>query len=181
MKAWLSLKMLNLFGWSLRNVQNLSSIPKSIVCVVPHTSNWDFPIGIFLRNALHTNVVYMGKASLFKPPFGAIFKWLGGIPVERSKSTNLVDTVVKMFNDTDELRICIAPEGTRSKVDKLKTGFYWMAKKSGVPIILTKWDGKNRVVGFDEIFYPGEDPDADLTYISNYFKGVKGIVPENSF
>ena len=126
---------------------------------MPHTSNWDFPIGLLTRRAVGVDIKFLGKHSLFIPPFGWLFRWLGGYPVDRRKRTNLVDSVVDIFNQHDEFVISIAPEGTRKKVDALRTGFYYIARKAGIPILLCSFNYQIRTVLFGPLFYPGPDPE----------------------
>ena len=154
---------------------------KCVVPVVPHTSNWDFPLGLLVRSAIGTDIHFVGKDSLFKGPVGSVMRWLGGHPVDRSKRTNFVNSVVDLFEAVDELRLCVAPEGTRKKVDKLRTGFYWIARGAEVPLILCRFDWAQRVVSFSPPFYPTQDEEADLAYITDYFSGIRGYRPEYSF
>jgi 1-acyl-sn-glycerol-3-phosphate acyltransferase len=169
--------ILKIFGF--KYIGNFGSdIPKKIFAVYPHTSNWDFPLGILLKGAIPLDVNYIGKDSLFRWPYGWFFRWLGGIPVDRSKSTNFVDTLVSLFPKYDRLSFALAPEGTRKKVRKFKSGFYYIALKASVPIILVKFDFKNRIVDFSEPFYPSGDYAADLKLIINHFKGTTGVNPQ---
>ncbi len=155
-------------------------LPKFVIAVAPHTSNWDFPIGIMVRTILrHSDLKFVGKSSLFRPPLGAFFRWLGGYPVDRSKHTNFVDSVVEIFNQEPEFRLTIAPEGTRKKVDKLKTGFYYIARGAKVPIVPVQFDYGNRRVFVGDPFYPGPDAEADIAQLTEFFKGVRGFHPEN--
>ncbi|MFN7117891.1 MAG: lysophospholipid acyltransferase family protein [Saprospiraceae bacterium] len=155
-----------------------SEIPKMVLIEFPHTSNWDFPLGLLVRSALKLDIKYVGKASLFRFPFGGLFRWLGGYPVDRSKSTNFVDAVVDIFNEKEQFAIILTPEGTRTKVDKLKTGFYYIALGAKVPILMVKFDWSKKIVGFSEPFYPTGEYDADIIKILDYYKGVKGYNPE---
>ncbi len=154
---------------------------KKIFAVVPHTSNWDFILGIATRLAHKFEVQYVAKSSLFKWPYGWFFKALGGIPVNRKKSTNFVDSVVEEIGRREKVSIAIAPEGTRKKVKKLKSGFYYIAKLSGIPIVLVKFDYQNKEVHFGEPFYPSDNEKEDLDYIYKYFEGVLGKIPKYSF
>ena len=149
--------------------------------VIPHTSNWDFPLGVLTRSALSLNLKWIGKDSLFKWPHGFIFRWLGGIPVDRSKNHNYVEAVVDTIKKYDDLSISIAPEGTRKKVEKLKSGFYWIAHKANVPLVFVKFDFGNKEVHFSEPFITTGDYEKDLEFIKNHFKGVKGKNPELGF
>ena len=172
--------ILRLFGWTVANYPEPRP-PKLIIAVVPHTSNWDFPIGLLTRRAVGVDIKFLGKHSLFIPPFGWLFRWLGGYPVDRRKRTNLVDSVVDIFNQHDEFVISIAPEGTRKKVDALRTGFYYIARKAGIPILLCSFNYQIRTVLFGPLFYSGPDPEKDLKEISDYFRGIPGKYPEKSF
>jgi 1-acyl-sn-glycerol-3-phosphate acyltransferase len=166
-----------LWGWKLDKTYP-AGVPKSVVIPMHHTSNWDFPLGILLRPVIGVNVEFAAKNSLFFFPFGIILKAMGGYPVDRSKNTNFVDACVKIFNKRDTFILAIAPEGTRSKVHKLKTGFYHIAVKAGVPIVCCKFDWGTMTVGFSDPFYPTGDYEADLLKLLAYFKGVKGKIPE---
>lgn len=177
----LSKIILELLGWRIQGAERLNEIPKKIFAVVPHTSNWDFPLGLLIRKAANMETYYLGKKSLFRPPWGFIFSWLGGYPVDRSRNTHLVDTIAEIFDSKERFAISIAPEGTRKKVPHLKTGFYYIAKKCNIPIILTKFDAKNKIVDFSEPFYTSDEESKDMAYIEAYFDGVIGIVPEKSF
>ena len=165
-------------GWKITG-HYPSELAKVVVAVAPHTSTWDFPLGVLVNSAGRFNANYLGKHTLFQGPFGFLFRWWGGIPVERSKNHNFVAATVEAFQREPRLHLVIAPEGTRKKVEKLKTGFYHIARLAGVPICLCKFDFAHREVFFDpEYFYPTNDETADLAYIWNYFKAVKGANPE---
>ena len=113
-----------LAGWTI-NGGFPPGLKKFIIAVAPHTSNWDFIVGVAARSILRIRQAkFLGKRSLFKSPFGFIFRWLGGYPVDRSKSEDRVAQAVALFNTHDEFILAIAPEGTRKKVERLKTGFY---------------------------------------------------------
>lgn len=172
--------LLKALGWKIEK-EEWPFPPKYVFIVVPHTSNWDFPLGLMVRSALGIDIKYVGKASLFRGPLGGIFRWLGGYPVDRSKHSNFVDSVVAIFNSKEKFAITIAPEGTRKKVDQLKTGFYFIAKGARVPILLCRFDWQNKRIGISKSFYPTDDMQADFDFIYNYFRGVKGKNPENSF
>jgi len=156
-------------------------IPKKVIIAAPHTSSWDFLVGILLRSAIQADINYVGKASLFKPPFGWFFKSTGGVPVDRSKNNNFVDMIVDVYNTRDKFNICLAPEGTRKKVDKLKTGFYYIAEKAGVPIQMCSFDFANKVLTWSEPFEVTGSLEEDMKYVEGFFRGVKGKVPAYSF
>lgn len=175
-----------LAAWYLRLVglrlEVLAPPPaKCVMAAVPHTSNWDFPIGICVRNLMDIEIGFVGKSSLFVWPLGPIFRWLGGVPVDRSKSTNFVQAVANIFKERDVFRLTVAPEGTRAKVDKLKTGFYYIALEAKVPIVLVGFDWGHGIIEFNKPFWPTGDIEKDFEYIHAYFAGKIGYRPEGSF
>lgn len=147
---------------------------KYLIIVAPHTSNWDFIIGLFVRRICKFKSGYLGKSQLFKWPHGWLFRWLGGYPVDRKSTHNLVDQVVDLINSNSFFVLAITPEGTRSNVTKWKTGFYFIAKKSGIPIVLTSLDYKNKLVTFDQPYYITDNMKADEDYINERFQNVFG-------
>ena len=168
-----------LMGWKLQNFP--SQIKKCVVAVVPHTSWHDFYIGILARNIWLAEINFVGKKSLFKAPHGWYFRWMGGSPIDRTKSTDFVTATAKVFDEKDVFRLALAPEGTRKKVEKLKTGFYYIAKAANVPIVMVGFDFENKQVKVAEPFYPTENIAEDFKKIDTFFKGTKGKIPENSF
>jgi 1-acyl-sn-glycerol-3-phosphate acyltransferase len=180
MMSALSKFILKIVGWKItgRVPHNLK---KNMLIVIPHTSNWDFPLGLLARSAAKIKVKFVAKHTLFKPGIGWFFKALGGIPVDRSKRGNTVQAMADLYDNRDELSIVIAPEGTRKKVDKLKRGFYFIAKTAKVPIIPIKFDFRVKEVHFGDPFYPTDDERADLDFFEHYFDGVEGKVSENSY
>ena len=121
--------------WKL--VGEFPDVDKCVIIVVPHTHWLDFFLGLLVRKVVNKEIHYIGKKSLFKPPFGWFFRWTGGTPVDRAKNNNLVDAIVEVFNNRKVFRLALAPEGTRQKVEQLKTGFYFIAKKALRPIFGT--------------------------------------------
>ncbi len=172
--------LLKLFGWKIVGPYPENE-KKFIIAVVPHTSSWDFPLGIIVRGALKKDIKFLGKSSLFKPPFGWFFRALGGYPVDRSKSSNLVDAVVDIFNSKERFVVAIAPEGTRKKVERLKTGFYYIALGAKIPILPVAFDFEHKTVWIKDLFYPEGDKEKDFEHIHQVFAGVKGKKPEKSF
>lgn len=169
--------LFTILGWKLEN--DFPKEPKKyVVIAAPHTSWLDFPIAILSRMSSGTMVHFIGKASLFKGPFGFIFKALGGTPVDRSKSTNMVDAVIDVFNNKEEFRLGISPEGTRKKVDKWKTGFYYIAKGANVPIVMATLDFENKKIKISKPYYATASIDADFEVFHSFFKDVKGKNPE---
>ena len=152
-----------------------------VLPTAPHTSNRDFPYGIYIRPMIGQYINFVAKDSLFKWPLGPLLRWMGGVPVVRSRRTNFVDAVADIFRTKKDFKLCIAVEGTRSKVRKFKTGFYFIALKAEVPLVLCAFDFGNRELRFSEPFYPTGDIRADFDRIYRFYDGIKGLVPENSF
>jgi 1-acyl-sn-glycerol-3-phosphate acyltransferase len=172
--------ILKWWGWTVTG--NYSSLPPKVMYVImPHTSNWDFPLGILIMNGYNLNLKWIAKDALFKFPHGFLFRWMGGIGVDRSKSNNFVDAAVATVSKYETLSLAIAPEGTRKKTDKLKSGFYWIAHKSNLPLLFVKFDWANRVVDFAQPFITTGNYEKDLKVLENHFKGVQGKIPEYGF
>lgn len=169
-------------NWAGLRIVREGRLPdKCVIPVVPHTSNWDFPVGLSVRNLLDEKIHFVGKDSLFRWPLGPIMRRLGGVPVDRSKRNNFVQAVADLFEQRKTFRLSMAPEGTRSKVDKLKTGFYYIALEAKVPIVLCAFDWQGGEVRFSDPFMPSGDIEKDLEYIYSYFEGAVGFRPNKSF
>lgn len=181
MPKWLAKFMLRLNGVRIVD-HNKGNWPKKyILPTAPHTSNRDFPYGIYSRPVIGEYIRFVGKSSLFKWPLGPILRWMGGVPVVRERRTNFVDGVVRIFNERDRFGLCIAVEGTRTKVTHFKTGFYFIALKANVPLVFCKFDFGNKVIEFSKPYHLTGDIRKDFDHIYRHFDGVKGLVPENSF
>ena len=167
-----------IIGWKIAGHPPGKDVKKSIFVAIPHTSNWDFPIGILARSIIGVKITYLMKSTMFRPPFGRFFRMLNGMPVDRSKANNLVDAVVQLYNEKESLHTVIAPEGTRKRVEKLKTGFYYIALGAKIPIIMVAFDYGTKEVRFAEPFYPSGDKEKDFAVIRSFFKGAKGKNPE---
>lgn len=171
-----------LLGWQVVGNTNMSenTIKKAIIIGAPHTSWHDFYIGVLLRSVLGIQTNFIAKKELFVFPFGILFRALGGIPIDRSTSQNRVELIANLFNEKDEFRMALSPEGTRKKVETWRTGFYHIAKKANVPIIMFTFDFKNKQNKISEPFYPTDDMEADFKFMHQFYEGVKGKVPEYS-
>jgi len=173
--------LFSFFGWKI-----IGSFPpgirKYIIAVAPHTSNWDFPVGLAARSILKLkDVKFLGKSQLFKPPYGWIFRTLGGYPVERTTSRDMVNEVVNIFNSHEDFALAIAPEGTRKKVDKLKTGFYYIAKNASIPIVPVGFDFEKKAVIVGEPLYPTENIEVDFEKLYSFYGRIKGKNPTSGF
>jgi 1-acyl-sn-glycerol-3-phosphate acyltransferase len=166
-------------GWRVNGT--LPDLPKYVLIGAPHSSSWDFVLFLGVIFTLRANVKFMGKAELFRPPFGWFFYYCGGVPVDRKKSTGLVEQMIEACNEAEHFILTIAPEGTRHKVTEWKRGFYHIAKGAGIPIVMAVVDGKQRTVRIGRIFHPTEDVEADMKAITGGFEGVVGINPRRKY
>jgi 1-acyl-sn-glycerol-3-phosphate acyltransferase len=153
-------------------------IKKCIVIAAPHTSSWDFVYSLAAFKILGLPVKYLAKKELFRFPFKGIFKSTGGIPVERSKSVNQVESIISKFNSSDRLYLLMAAEGTRKKVDKWKSGFYYAALGAGVPVMLGYLDYKNKIAGLGEVVYLTGNKELDMKRIRRFYSNKTGKNPE---
>ena len=171
--------LMRLTGWRVDG--KLPDIPKFVLIGAPHTSSWDFVLFLGVIFTLKANVRFMGKAELFRPPWGRFFYYCGGVPVDRKKSTGLVEQMVKACNESEQFILTIAPEGTRHHVSDWKQGFYHIARGAGIPIVLAIVDGKHKTVRIGQVFHPTENAEADLKAIKEFFEGIVGINPRRKY
>lgn len=176
MSRALYLFFFRLCGWKIEG--KMPAIDKYIIIVAPHTSNWDFMIGLCARSILRFDAKYLGKKELFRFPFGALFRWLGGLPVDRSKHANLVDAVADLFIRHEKLIVAIAPEGTRKYVAQWKTGFYFIAIKAGIPLLMASFDYPRKTVFVSEPFYPSGNLKEDMKHILSFYSDKEGKFPK---
>lgn len=169
--------MLKLLGWKVID-KRPPDMGSTIYLVVPHTSNWDFFLGLFVRSAIGLKANYLAKKSLFDSPLGWWFRMIGGYPVDRSKNNNVTDQVVAYFNSLPYFAIAITPEGTRSKVARWKSGFWHIARKAKIPLILTSFDYSRKEVMFSEPYWVGDDKAKDMAVLMEYFKPFVGKNPQ---
>jgi 1-acyl-sn-glycerol-3-phosphate acyltransferase len=174
----LSLVGLKLLGWSAKG-EPLEH-QRCVLIAAPHTSNWDFPLMLMIVLKLRLRIFWMGKHTLFPFPFGWLMKWLGGIPIDRKASHNVVNETVRQYRENDELIVLIPPEGTRAKVDRWKTGFYHIAKNAKVPILLGYVDSENKVAGFADFYTPTGNLEEDMVVIRKFYNEKTGIIIKNS-
>ena len=167
--SWLVIK---LSGWKVVNVAPASG--SYLIIAAPHTSNWDFPLGIAIAFHLRLKVYFIAKHTLFAGPLGPIMRWLGGIPLNREASKNFVETSIEAFTQNDTLVLAIAPEGTRSSVARWKTGFYHMAKGADVPLALAYFDFSTRTGGIGKMLNTSDDMANDMQTIEDFYRPMKG-------
>lgn len=168
-----------LLGWKLNG--QFPKLDQCVVIVIPHTHWLDFFLGLLIRKVIKEEINYIGKKSLFKPPFGWFFRWTGGAPVDRSKSSNTVDNIVQIFKERKVFRLALAPEGTRKKVIQLRTGFYHIAQKANVPIVMVAFDFGKKEIKIGEPFWVTDNQESDFAKIRDFYRGVKGKIPAYSF
>lgn len=171
------LLLFKILGWKI--VGSMPDLKKFIIAVAPHTSNWDFPVGLAARSILRIQRArFLGKSQLFVPPIGWFFRSLGGQPVDRSSSHDVVDQVVNLFAKHDEFVLALAPEGTRKKVDKLRTGFYYIAKGAQVPIVPVGFDFEKKEIIIGQPLYTTDNFEADMEKIMSFYRPIRGKNPE---
>ena len=175
----ISNSILRLTGWKVEG--KLPDLPKYVLIGAPHTSNWDFVLFLGVIFYLKANVKFMGKAELFRKPFGWFFYWCGGIPVDRKKNQGLVEQMVQASREANQFILTIAPEGTRHFVSEWKLGFYHIAKSAGIPVVMAIVDGKKKAMRVGQIFHLTENMDADIKIIQGYFDGMVGINPRKKY
>ena len=172
--------ILKILGWRFEG--NIPyKLKKAIIIVYPHTSAWDLIIGLVIRSAIDMDIKFIGKAELFKGPFAWFFYKMGGQPVVRQKSTNYVESVVKVFNEKEELIIAMSPEGTRKRVERFKTGFYYIAIGAKIPIVMVRFDFGRKIIHFAKPFFPSGNIEQDMDAIYEHFRGIKGKIPSKGF
>ncbi|MBL8493720.1 MAG: lysophospholipid acyltransferase family protein [Rhodocyclaceae bacterium] len=178
LRARIAAAVLRLIGWRLAYAPPPG--PKAVVVVYPHTSNWDFPIGVIGRAALDLPLRYVAKHTLFRWPFGMLFRGLGGIAVDRRVSTGLVEQLRARFDAHDTFYLAITPEGTRSRTEYWKSGFYQIARAARVPVGLGFIDYGGRRVGIDTWLELSGDADADMARIAAFYADKRGFHPEKA-
>ena len=171
---WLLYKQL---GWSIDITQEHPN--KYIICLAPHTSNWDFLIGQLYNGAEGLKSNFLMKKDWFFWPLGPIFRSLGGIPVFRSKKTSMTDNLAEAARKAERCMLCITPEGTRSPNPEWKRGFYYIAQKAEIPILLYGVDYEQKLIRCTKTIVPTGDIDTQMRDIKLYFKDFKGKKPEN--
>lgn len=165
------------FGWRIEG-DFPQDEKKFLIIFAPHTHWVDFFMGLATKWIKGLKANYAAKSSLFKPPFGFIFRWFGGVPIERVPGGNKVDAIVQLFNNRENFVLAMSPEGTRQKVQDWKTGFYYIAKGANIPIVLVALDFKNKVVRLSKPYRTTEDKDQDFSTYYKYYEGIVGKVPD---
>lgn len=152
---------------------------KCVIIGAPHTTNWDFPCAILALTSLGIKFNWVGKHTLFQPPLGSLFKKIGGIPVYRNSSKSFMKNTIALFSEREKLTLAIAPEGTRGKTAYWKAGFYTIACKAAVPIVLACIDYPKKRIEIGEILVPTGNLEQDAILISDYYRERQGKHPGN--
>jgi 1-acyl-sn-glycerol-3-phosphate acyltransferase len=161
-------------AWGWRFEGTLPNVSKAVAIIAPHTSNWDFVLGMLGLFAVDLRVSWLGKHTLFRPPFAGLLRWMGGIPIDRGTSSGVVEQTVRLFHDSESLLVGLSPEGTRKPVARWHTGFWHIAAGAGCPIVPIAFDWGPREIRFGPPLEPSGDLAADLGVLAAFFAGVRG-------
>lgn len=175
--GWFGKTLLKVTGWQVKG--ELPNCPKMVIAVAPHTSNWDFFLGIAVLFYLRIKIRFLGKHSIFKPGLKPILNWLGGIPVDRRSRHGVVDQICHHFDTNEKMILAVAPEGTRSPVYPWKTGFITIAHKAKVPVLLIGFDFNLKHVIVGPHFLPSGDTAADMAHVYEFYKGIAAKYPDD--
>ena len=175
MLSHLSMWLLKVLGWSIHT--DFPESKKYVAIAAPHTSNWDFPLGILAAKAISLEIHWVGKHTLFRWPFGWFFRSIGGAPILRGQGADQINQIASLFSDHDELIMALAPEGTRKKTDHWKTGFWHIAKAANVPIVMAYLDYGHKQLGLGGSFYPSASIEKDFEQIRAFYQGRRGKKP----
>ncbi|MCF8339141.1 MAG: lysophospholipid acyltransferase family protein [Bacteroidales bacterium] len=178
MKKTISRFLLRLMGWKIRE-ESVPGIRKAVILVAPHTSNKDFLIGRLAFNVLDVKAAFLIKKEVFFFPLGMLLRKMGGIPVSRNRKSNLVEQLSRQFKHSKELMLVVTPEGTRSYVKRWKRGFYYIAQKADVPIVLSYIDYARKEGGMGEVLYPSGDIEKDFAKIVGFYQGITPRYPKD--
>jgi 1-acyl-sn-glycerol-3-phosphate acyltransferase len=175
---WLSYRMLRSLGWRFEGA--LPDVPKMVIVGAPHTSNWDFFLFLAALHHYEMKVRFLGKHTLFRWPFGVLFRRWGGIPVNRKRAAGVVDQVKEAFDTADELILVIAPEGTRSAAPRWKSGFLEIAERVEAPVVPAGVDGANKTVTIGAPLPVGLTRDESMSRLREFFTDKMGMRPQNA-
>ena len=178
MKKWLAIQILRLLGWKIEG--NRPQMQHCVLIAAPHTSNWDFPMMLLFTTAFELKIRWMAKHSLFTPPLGFIMRALGGVPIIRHRKNNMVTSMIEQFKKQDQLILVVPAEGTRSRAEHWKSGFYHIAHGAGVPVLLSYLDYSKKRGGFGPEVPTSGDIDADMEILRAFYAPMHGKFPNHS-
>ena len=176
MSRWLGRVVLKLMGWKIHG--EFPPISRLVVIVAPHTSNWDFIVGMAAKLAMQVKATWLGKHTLFFWPLGVLLRALGGIPVDRASARSVTEDVAHQFSTRNRFILALSPEGTRKRVEKWKSGFYRIAVVAEVPMLMISLDYASRTITVGPMLRPTGNMDEDLPEIRSFFAGASGKYPE---
>ena len=168
---WMGRSVLRLLGWEL--VGEFPNLPKMVIIVAPHSSNWDFIVGVAAMFAIGFEAHWMGKKELFRWTLGMLMRWLGGIPVNRASPQGLVAQLNEILRGYERIVLGVTPEGTRRPVTEWKTGFYHIARATGLPIAPVYFDNAARTIGFFPVLIPSGDADREIAALRARYAGLR--------
>jgi 1-acyl-sn-glycerol-3-phosphate acyltransferase len=168
--------MMRIRGWTFEG--SVPDLPKMVLIVAPHTSNWDFLTGLWAKLALRLGASFLGKHTLFWWPLGAFLRSIGGIPIDRARAQGVTDDAVRALQEGERVVLVIAPEGTRGKTELWKSGFYRIAVAAGVPILMVAFDYGRKVIRLGPLFHPTGDYERDLEEIRSHYDAGMALRPE---
>jgi 1-acyl-sn-glycerol-3-phosphate acyltransferase len=169
--------LMRITGWRFEG--DVPDVRKMVLIVAPHTSNWDFPLGLMAKIARRLGGTFIGKHTLFRWPFGVFMRALGGIPVDRSAATGFAREVARAMREADQMTVVLAPEGTRRRIPQWKSGFYRIAVEASAPILPVGFDYPRKVVFFAPLFHPTGDYEMDLQQLRSHYRPEMAKKPEN--
>jgi 1-acyl-sn-glycerol-3-phosphate acyltransferase len=166
---------MRLTGWRFDG--SFPNVPKFVLIVAPHTSNWDFLVGVMAMFAIGIRGTFLGKHTLFRWPMGIAMRWLGGLPVIRSSSLNQVEQTVNHVRASERMVLALSPEGTRKKLPAWRTGFYYVARGAGIPIVPVAFDYSTRTIRIFPLFQLTDDVTADIAALGSRFRAEMALRP----
>lgn len=173
---WIMIGLMRLTGWRFTGA-DFPDIRKFVLIVAPHTSNWDFPVGIMTMYALGIRGTFLGKDTLFKFPLGLLMRFLGGFPVDRSARSDVVTQTVELVERSERIIVVLSPEGTRKLTPRWRSGFYWIARKSGMPILPIAFDFSRKAIHVYPVFELTGDQEADIAELRKRFRPEMAFDP----
>jgi len=168
---------LRLTGWRFSG-EPFPDVRKCVLIIAPHTSNWDFVVGVAAKYALGLRGTFLGKDALFRFPLGIVMRWLGGFPVDRTAKSDVVTQTVDLVAKTERIVVALAPEGTRKLTPRWRSGFYWIAQKAGIPILPVTFDFGTKSIHIFPLFHPTGDQDGDIARIRALYRPEMAKYPE---
>ena len=176
MKKVIARWLLGILGWRLEGTRPAKD--GYVLIAAPHTSNWDFPLMLLCGAAFDMRIRWMGKHSLFRPPLGWVMRAMGGMPIKRHRNGNVVSEMVEAFQRIPGLILVVPTEGTRSRTEYWKSGFYHIARQARVPIVPSFLDFGQKCAGFGPPMQTSGDLSADMQYFRDFYAGMRGKFPD---